>query len=112
MKKLGNGTNLETMLKAYIDKVENQFIYTSTPTVNMTWQIFSAYKIPNTDDYLSINFTNEKETEKFFNKLKKRNAINIDVPIYPSDKILTLSTCYNNDIKIVVHAKLVKYLER
>ena len=106
------GTLGNVLEAGYIEKVENQFIMTSTPTVNMTWQIFSAYKIPNTADYLSINFTNEREAEKFFNKLKKRNEINIDVPIYASDKILTLSTCYNNDIKIVVHAKLVKYLER
>ena len=96
----------------YIDKTENQFIMTSTPKVNMTWQIFSAYKIPNTNDYLQINFSNEEETEKFYKMLKKRNQINIDIPVNPTDKILTLSTCFNNDIKIVVHAKLVKYLER
>ncbi len=106
------GTLGNVLNKGYIDKKENQFIMISTPTKNLTYQIFSAYKIPNTSDYIKTDFSSEKEIELFFNMLKDRNKINIDVSITPKDKILTLSTCYNNDIKIVVHAKLVKYMER
>ena len=29
-----------------------------------------------------------------------------------NDKILTLSTCYGNDEKLVVHAKLIKYTNK
>ena len=32
----------------------------------------------------------------------------IQVELYNNDKILTLSTCYNDDDKIVVHAKMIK----
>ncbi len=106
------GTLGYVLKKGYIDKKENQFIMVSTPTKNLTYQIFSAYKIPNTSDYIQTSFSGEESIQNFFNMLKDRNTINIDVPVSSTDKILTLSTCYNNDVKIVVHAKLVKYLER
>ena len=106
------GTLGYVLKSGYIDKKENQFIYISTPTKNLTYQIFSAYKIPNTSDYIQTDFNDETEIEEFYKMLKDRSEINIDVAVTAKDKILTLSTCYNNDIKIAVHAKLVKYIER
>ena len=106
------GTLGNVLKNGYIEKKENQFIMVSTPKKNMTYQIFSAYKIPNTSDYIKTNFANDKEKEKFIDLIKKRNSINIDVDVSKDDNILTLSTCYNTDVKIVVHAKLVKYQER
>ena len=106
------GTLGKVLKDGYIDKKGNQFVMLSTPEKNMTYQIFSAYKVPNTSDYIKTNFTNDDEKEAFINMIKGRNAINIDVDVTKDDKILTLSTCYNNDVKIVVHAKLVKYMER
>ena len=116
----GHGRQNKTMFgslgyvlkKGYIDKKENQFIMLSTLDKNLTYQIFSAYKVPNTSDYIKTSFNSDKEKEKFIKMIKNRNSINIDVDVTKDDKILTLSTCYNNDIKIVVHAKLVKYMER
>ena len=106
------GTLGEVLKDGYIQKKSNQFIYVSTLTKNLTYQIFSAYKIPNTSDYIQTDFSSNEEIQEFFNMLKDRNTINIDIPVTKEDKILTLSTCYNNDVKIVVHAKLVKYKER
>lgn len=106
------GTLGNVLKSGYIEKEDNQFIMISTPTINLTYQIFSAYKIPNTSDYIQTEFSSDEEILAFYNMLKERSEINIDVPISSTDKILTLSTCYNNDIKIAVHAKLVKYLER
>ena len=34
---------------------------------------------------------------------------NFNTNVNINDKILTLSTCYNDDEKMVVHAKLIKY---
>ena len=106
------GTLGYVLKSGYIDKNENQFIYVSTPTKNLTYQIFSAYKIPNTSDYIQTDFGGENDTTSIINMIKDRKTLSIDVPVSPTDNILTLSTCYNNDIKIVVHAKLVKYQER
>ena len=41
--------------------------------------------------------------------MKKRNTSTINTEVTTEDKVLTLSTCLNDDdIRIVVHAKLIK----
>ena len=40
--------------------------------------------------------------------LKRRSVRNYNVDLTPSDKIITLSTCYDNNYKVVLHAKLIK----
>ena len=42
------------------------------------------------------------------NILLNRSMHNFDTNINENDNILTLSTCYNNDEKLVLHAKLIK----
>lgn len=106
------GTLGNVLKNGYINKKDNQFIMISTPTKNLSYQIFSAYKVPNTSDYIQTDFTSDEEKESFIKMIKERNALNVEVEVTKDDNILTLSTCYNNDIKIVVHGKLVKYLER
>ena len=45
--------------------------------------------------------------------MNTRSIYNFGVNLSTDDKILTLSTCYNdNGIRLVVHAKLVKIQER
>ena len=47
--------------------------------------------------------------DSFLNTLKNRSAYNFYTSINKDDKILTLSTCYNNDNeRVVLHAKLIK----
>ena len=46
--------------------------------------------------------------ETFINKLISRSQYDINTSVNTSDNILTLSTCYNNSDKLVVHAKLIK----
>ena len=42
------------------------------------------------------------------NMLKDRSLHNFNTTINQNDRILTLSTCYNNTDKMVLHAKLIK----
>ena len=44
--------------------------------------------------------------------LTERSAYDFDTTVYESGWILILSTCYNDDDKIVVHAKLIKKSDR
>ena len=37
-----------------------------------------------------------------------RSVYNFDTTVSEADNILTLSTCYNDDEKVVLHAKLIK----
>lgn len=51
---------------------------------------------------INVNFT------EWANMLINRSAHNFNTTINENDKILTLSTCYNNIEKVVLHAKLIK----
>lgn len=102
------GSLKDALTKEWFNKEEEKIIKTSTLTENSIWQIFSVYKINNTTDYLNINFKDEDEFLKFSNKLKERSIFNFNIDINKDDKILTLSTCFNKDVKTVMHAKLIK----
>lgn len=40
--------------------------------------------------------------------LMNRSAYNFNTSVSENDNILTLSTCYNDNEKVVLHAKLIK----
>ena len=51
--------------------------------------------------------------EEFITTMKKRSIYDFNINVTKDDKLLTLSTCYNdNGIRLVVQAKLVKIQER
>ena len=48
------------------------------------------------------------EFKTFINTIKERSVYDYNVDVNTSDKILTLSSCYNNEKRMVLHAKLIK----
>lgn len=102
------GTLRDILESSWVNNKDNYIIKISTEKENTLWQIFSAYHIPTTSDYLQIDFKDDDEFQEFVNKLKNRSAYNFDTTVSKSDKILTLSTCYSNQEKMVIHAKLIK----
>ena len=72
------------------------------------WQVFSVYHLPTTSDYLMTDFGSESDFSEFIKMIYSRSAYNFGTSVSTNDKILTLSTCYANDEKLVVHAKLIK----
>ena len=76
----------------------------------MKWEVFAAYTIPVTDDYLKTNFSNQEEFFNFINLIRSRSIFKSDIEINADDKILTLSTCANTQDRFVVHAVLRKDL--
>ena len=77
-----------------------------TPTDRTYWRLFSVYKIPTTDDYLQTVFT-DTEFESFIEMIANRSLYDFQTPIASSNQILTLSTCYNDNEKIVLHFKKI-----
>ena len=88
------------------------YIYYSTESEEMVWQVFAAF-------YTDINFIynyayppSTTEYQNIINGAKARSRHNFDVPVSTNDKILTLSTCtraYGKSDKqrFVVMAKLM-----
>lgn len=102
------GTLKNVLNNGWLNNTNNYVIKISTETENSLWQIFSVYRIPTTSDYLQTNFNDETEYQNFLDMIKDRSGHNFDTNVASTDNILTLSTCYNNSDKMVVHAKLIK----
>ena len=54
----------------------------------------------------------DDEYQRFIDMLLKRSSYNFNSYVNENDNIVTLSTCYNNSDKLVVHAKLIKKEKR
>ena len=102
------GTLRKILTNGWLDNKNNYVIKLSTEYENTLWQVFSVYKIPTTNDYLKINFVYEDNFIEFANTLIDRSQHNFDTGVNKDDKILTLSTCYDDKEKVVLHAKLIK----
>ena len=92
----------------YSDK-NNHIIKLSSKGQNTLWQVFSVYHIPTTSDYLKIDFDSPEQFSDFAKMLQDRSVYSFNTSVDGNDKILTLSTCYSNGEKMVMHAKLIKY---
>ena len=91
---------------------ENHIIKISTEKQNSLWEIFSTYTIQPESFYLSTNFEDAKSYEAFLITLQGRSVYKYPTNVSSNDHILTLSSCYNDDLRVVVHAKLIKTTER
>lgn len=70
--------------------------------------MFSVYLIPTTSDYIQVNFSSDEEFTNWTKMLIDRSSYNFNTSVSESDIVLTLSTCYNDNEKVVLHAKLIK----
>ncbi len=101
--------SLRNILKNNWLKNKNNFVIKlSTEYQNTLWQVFSVYKIPTTSDYIKTDFASDENYLEFINMLKERSAYDFNTTVTEKDNILTLSTCYDDNNKIVLHAKLIK----
>ena len=101
--------SLKSVIKdSWLNDSSNYVVKLSTPYENTLWQVFSVYRIPTTSDYLTTVFYDDDDFNTFTSMLINRSIHNFNTPVNASDRILTLSTCYNNSDKVVLHAKLIK----
>ena len=101
--------SLKNVIKdSWLGDTSNYVVKLSTEDENTLWQVFSVYRIPTTSDYLYTNFYDETDFNNFTTMLINRSAHNFNTTVSSTDRILTLSTCYNNTDKVVLHAKLIK----
>lgn len=102
------GSLSKVLKSSWYNNKDNRIIRLSTNTENTLWQIFSVYKIPEENYYITTNFNTNEEYSKFLNTIKQRSIHNFNTNLDTNDKILTLSTCYSDTERTVVHAKLIK----
>lgn len=103
------GSLKKVIKKEWFTNVDNYVIDFSTEYYDSLWQVFSVYKIKTTNDYLKIYFDSNYKYENFINMITERSIYEFPTKVDIDDKILTLSSCYNDSEKVVLHAKLIKY---
>ena len=98
--------------KWYTD-LDNQILQFSTFKYNTMWQIFSVYTIEAESYYITTEFSSTPSYTAFLNEMRNRSIYDFGVTLNENDRILTLSTCYNDTgTRLVLQAKLVKLQER
>ena len=101
--------SLKTVISdSWLNDTSNYVVKLSTPYENTLWQVFSVYAIPTTSDYLTTEFYTDEEFTEFTDMIINRSTHNFNTTVSPTDRILTLSTCYRTNDKVVLHAKLIK----
>ncbi len=106
------GSLRSTLQRSWYSNTDNHVIKISTESYNSLWQIFSIYRIRTTNDYIRTSFSSNDDFAEWLNMVSGRSKIKFNTTVSGSDKIITLSTCYNDYEKLVIHAKLIKYSEK
>ena len=99
---------LNTLNQSWYTNKDNHIIRISLENENSLWQIISVYKIPTESYYITTKFNDDNEFITFLNTISKRSIYNFNYNVNKEDIILTLSTCYDDNTRVVVHAKLIK----
>lgn len=73
------------------------------------YEVFSAYYIDASYDYLVPRFDSDMDFEKYIEEIKKLSICDSSTQVSSSDKIITLSTCSyeGENTRTVVHGKLI-----
>jgi sortase B len=92
---------------SYYEK--NRYIIFDTIYGNQTWEIFAFYKANIDFPYIAVFFTGDAQFGALLEEMKKKSYYSTGVEATVNDRILTLSTCSNQetDTRFVVNAKLI-----
>ena len=102
------GSLSKVLNSSWYNNKDNHVIRISLDSVNTLWQIFSVYKIKTETYYITTNFNSDNEYLEFLDTIKGRSLYDFNANLNKDDKILTLSTCYSDTERTVVHARLIK----
>jgi len=102
------GSLSKALKESWYKNKSNHIIRTSSETEDSLWQIFSVYTIKPETYYITTSFPNDDKYQEFLNTIKDRSKYNFNTELNTKDRILTLSTCYSDTERTVVHAKLIK----
>lgn len=106
------GSLKKVVKKNWYSNPENYTIKISTEKENTVWQVFSTYTIKPESYYITTSFSTDESFNKFIQTIKKRSVYDYKLDVSAKDKILTLSSCYDDTKRVVLHAKLIKQSPR
>ena len=102
------GSLSKALNESWYKNKDNHIVRISNEYENSLWQIFSIYIIDTESYYITTGFSNDEDYQKFLDTMVSRSKYDFNTELTTSDRIITLSTCYDDNRKTVVHAKLLK----
>ncbi len=103
------GPLINVLKESWLNNPDNHIIKISTLNNNYIFEVVSVYTISKESYYITSNFALNSSFTEFLNTIQKRSIHDFSASLNAQDKILTLSTCYdNNGKRLVLHAKLIK----
>lgn len=105
------GSLKKIVTPSWYNNSNNYVVKISTPKENTLWQVFSVYTILPESYYIKTKFNNE-QFDTFLNTITSRSVHDFKVNVGIKDKVLTLSTCYDESLRVVLHAKLIRTEEK
>lgn len=101
--------SLRRVVKPNWYKNKNNYVLSVvTPHETLKWLVFSTYTIEPESYYITTNFESNEEFDEFINLIKQRSVYDYGVDVTSGDKLLTLSSCYDDKKRMVLHAKLIR----
>lgn len=87
----------------------NHYVLVRVGDITSVYEVFSCYYIDPEVYYLQNRFFSDYEYTEFLNTLKSRSIFDFGLELSSDDKIITLSTCTDdNKGRKVVHAKKIR----
>lgn len=108
------GSLKNILSSTWVNNKDNYIVRLTTLKEDTLWQVFSVYTIPTEDYYIKTSFSNDSEYDNWLKTMIGRSEYKFNTTVNVNDKVLTLSTCYNNlnTKRVVLQAKLIKRVER
>ena len=101
------GSLSNALNKSWYTNKDNLVITFDTLYETIEWEVFSVYRVDKTSDYIKTAFKTDDEYNDFLKLIKGRSIHNFDVKLTTDDKVLTLSTCLENNRRLVIHARQI-----
>ena len=103
------GTLKNILTEDWLNNEDNFTIPFITENEKSEYKVFSVYKVEVEDYYITTNFANSNEFQKFLDTIKSRSIKDFGVEVTTENHVLTLSTCADNDkYRVVLHAVKIK----
>jgi sortase B len=79
-----------------------------TPDAVYRLELFAVHSVDEADVELQYNFASDEAYESYLNGIRRWSAVQSGAELSRNDRIVTLFTCVNDDIRLLVYAKLVE----
>ncbi len=106
------GTLSNLLQKEWLNNEDNHIIKVASNNNSYLFQIFSLYTVQDETYYITNEFTDDNSFNEFITTIKNRSIHNFKTKVNNDDKLMTLSTCYGKEKRLVVHAKLIRTIKK